>query len=144
ALFVEKPPLETAERLLAREGLWSTFVFAARALGLFAAFGETQPELVEAFCRALPEIVELESAAPSLQALYRELAPSDFSRDVMERATSRLCVVPVPPCGWSDLGTPDRIASVLGAGRERRAPARSSGARSRRPVLALALESLAH
>jgi len=144
ALFVEKPPLEAAEQLLALGALWSSFVFAARALGLFSAFGEAQPELVEAFCAGLPELVLRPAGEGKLRALYRELEPCDFSRDVMERATRRLCVVPVPPCGWSDLGTPDRVATVLGAGRERRAPVRATPARSRRPVLAVALESLAH
>ena len=143
ALCVEKPPLETAERLLARGALWSSFVFAARALGLFSAFSDAQPQLVGDFCRALPEIVQSPGDGAKLLSLYRELSPRDFSRDVMERATQRLCVVPVPPCGWSDLGTPDRVATVLGFGRERRRPLRATAVRSRRPVLALALESLA-
>ncbi|HTO69427.1 MAG TPA: sugar phosphate nucleotidyltransferase [Myxococcota bacterium] len=145
ALFVEKPPAETAERLLLRGGLWSSFVFASRALGLFSAFSDAQPELVSAFCDALPGLLAGGADSPALRHLYHGLTPRDFSRDVMERATDRLCVVSVPPCGWSDLGTPDRVASALGLGRERgRAPARAPAARTRRPVLALALESLAH
>jgi mannose-1-phosphate guanylyltransferase len=143
ALFVEKPPLEAAERLRSRGALWSSFVFAARALGLFSAFSDAQPDLVGSFCAALPDVVRGDADAPKLRELYRTLAPCDFSRDVMECVTDRLCVLPVPPCGWSDLGTPDRVATVLGSGRERRRspiPVRSS----RRPVLALALESLAH
>jgi hypothetical protein len=51
--------------------------------------------------------------------------------------------VRVPPCGWSDLGTPDRVAKVLGQRDRSRAVAPGS-ARGRAPSLAHALESLAN
>jgi mannose-1-phosphate guanylyltransferase len=144
ALFVEKPGLEAAERLLARGALWSSFVFAARAMGLFEVFSRAQPELVAAFCEELPEIV-LEPELERLREFYQTLPSSDFSRDVLERLPERLCVVSVPPCGWSDLGTPDRVATVLGAQppalRTRRS-ARPSATRV--PILARALQSLAN
>jgi hypothetical protein len=37
----------------------------------------------------------------------------DLSRDVLQRSTAFLSVIRVPPCGWSDLGTPDRLHRFL-------------------------------
>jgi mannose-1-phosphate guanylyltransferase len=49
-----------------------------------------------------------------------ELAPSygalpvvDLSHDMLERRPQDLRVVRVAPCGWSDLGTPARLQSLL-------------------------------
>jgi len=36
-----------------------------------------------------------------------------MSRDVLERSTPFLSVVRVPPCGWSDLGTLERLQRFL-------------------------------
>ncbi|HTO55825.1 MAG TPA: sugar phosphate nucleotidyltransferase [Myxococcota bacterium] len=130
-LFVEKPDRETARSLLARGALWSSFLFASHGLGLLAAFSRAQSALVRAF------------AERPLEAVYRKIPSVDFSREVLERVADRLGVVRVPPCGWSDLGTPDRIASVLG-GRCARRPFGAPQLRSRVPILAHALESLAH
>jgi mannose-1-phosphate guanylyltransferase len=130
-LFVEKPCRETARRLQARGALWSSLLFASQGLGLFAAFSRAQPGLVRAF------------AGRPIEAVYQTLPSVDFSRDVLERVTDRLAVVRVPPCGWSDLGTPDRVAKVLGQRDRSRAVAPGS-ARGRAPSLAHALESLAN
>jgi mannose-1-phosphate guanylyltransferase len=128
-LFVEKPDRETARRLHAQGALWSSFLFACQGLGLLAAFSRTQPALVRSF------------AERSLEAVYQKIPSVDFSREVLERVADRLGVVRVPPCGWSDLGTPDRIASVLGLLGVRRSS--EPAPRNRLPILAHALESLA-
>ena len=43
----------------------------------------------------------------------RSFRALDFSRDVLEGQESRLRVLTVPACGWSDLGTPRRVADTL-------------------------------
>ena len=136
-LFVEKPPAEEARELLARGGLWSSFLFACRAAALLDAFERAQPELVRAF---LAESGALREGG-NLAALYAALPQRDFSRDVLERVPERLGVVAAPPCGWSDLGTPDRVARALELRdvRTRVSPARAT----RAPVLSLALAALA-
>src|SRR5258706_701572 len=120
-LFVEKPSRETARRLQARGALWSSFLFASQGLGLFAAFSRAQPALVRAF------------AVRPLEAVYRDLPSLDFSRDLLERVTDRLAVVRGPSCGWSDLGTPDRIANVLGPRGVRRGLLAAGAPRARMP-----------
>ncbi len=37
----------------------------------------------------------------------------DFSRDLLEGHEAALSVLPVPACGWSDLGTPHRVGETL-------------------------------
>ena len=44
---------------------------------------------------------------------YADLPQIDFSRDVLEVCSSSLRLVRVPACGWSDLGTPKRVAQTL-------------------------------
>jgi mannose-1-phosphate guanylyltransferase len=47
--------------------------------------------------------------------LYRDLPEVDFSRHILQGADSMLRVLQVPRCGWSDLGTPKRLAQTLRA-----------------------------
>jgi hypothetical protein len=49
----------------------------------------------------------------ALERLYADLATIDFSSQVVEGTPAPLHVVPVPACGWSDLGTPQRVAECL-------------------------------
>jgi hypothetical protein len=45
----------------------------------------------------------------SLERLYSSLPTTDFSHDILEEAVRDLRMLPVPHCGWTDLGTPERI-----------------------------------
>ena len=47
--------------------------------------------------------------------LYRDLPDVDFSRHILQGAESVLRVLQVPRCGWSNLGTPKRLAETLQA-----------------------------
>ncbi|MFI5317239.1 MAG: sugar phosphate nucleotidyltransferase [Myxococcota bacterium] len=138
-LFVEKPPAERARELMARGGLWSSFLFACRVTALLDAFEHAQPELLRSF---LSESSALRARA-GLSELYASTPVRDFSRDVLERVAERLGVLAVPACGWSDLGTPERVASVLavrGSPAAARGRSERAARRERRaPVLSLAL-----
>ena len=112
-LFVEKPARDVAQQLMSQGALWSSFWLAARAPALLDAFRSALPELVCALPAELPGGSSEIDRAEQLRACYAKLTPRDFSRDVLERVPANLRVVTVPPCGWSDLGTPDRIARVL-------------------------------
>jgi hypothetical protein len=50
---------------------------------------------------------------PNLTEKYERLPEVDFSRHVLEGQESALRVLRVPPCGWSDLGTPRRVRETL-------------------------------
>jgi mannose-1-phosphate guanylyltransferase len=100
--FVEKPAAGFAEELMRSGAQVNMFVFVGAAGALLELFSEALPELLEAF-----------RGAPDLESLYASIPAHDFSRDVLERVPERLVLLPVPPCGWTDLGTPERVAACL-------------------------------
>ena len=109
--FVEKPDRERAEELRARGGMWNSFLVAARGAVLLDLFAQRAPGLVPAFLDAL--FVQPEEREQRLARLYAELEPKDFCRDLLEGSEERLCVSVVPPCGWTDLGDPERGAECI-------------------------------
>ena len=102
--FVEKPNEFRARLLLDQGALWNVFIMAASArtlLGLFDA-------------KYAPAIAAMRGfEGTDLQELYEHLSNVDFSRDVLEGKESMLRVLAVPHCGWTDLGTPERVGAIL-------------------------------
>jgi mannose-1-phosphate guanylyltransferase len=130
--FVEKPDGPTARGLMGAGALLNTLMFVADASALLRIYEETLPGLLRSFLRVLRADVD----GRTLGGFYETLPVSDFSHDVLERSPRRLWLLPVPDCGWSDLGTPARIQTFLGRdGRPirpgRKAP--STAARRARP-----------
>lgn len=120
--FVEKPNAAAAHALIARGGVWNSFIFATHGRTLLRAFAQRCPELTA----ELWEIVS--SSSPTQPAeladLYQRAPNLDFSRDILQRSPGLLRVLTVPPCGWSDLGTPRRVSEALSRFPPRRAESR--------------------
>jgi len=57
---------------------------------------------------------------PALHRLYSELPDIDFCRHVLAGTEEQLRVLSVPQCGWSDLGTPERVGEALARSTPRR------------------------
>lgn len=110
AAFVEKPVELEAIRLFSRGAVWNSFMFAARALTLIEMFSGRMPELLASMRAALDD-----TTPGRLSDLYGTLPMRDFSREVLEGSPERLRVIAVPPCGWTDLGTPARLARLMRA-----------------------------
>ncbi len=105
--FVEKPGAAEAARLMAEGALVNSFIFAATARQLLRLYEESQPALLRHYLMNLP----LRGwGREALEALYRFLPARDFSRDLLQPSASRLRMQQVGPCGWTDLGTPGRVA----------------------------------
>jgi mannose-1-phosphate guanylyltransferase len=109
--FVEKPPQHEAERLMASGAVWNTMVVVAQVKSLLALYARHLPELYDVFMHV--------AAVPAVQrqavfeVAYPLLAHHDFSHEILARA-DRLSVATWPiSIGWSDLGTPDRLAAWL-------------------------------
>jgi mannose-1-phosphate guanylyltransferase len=114
--FLEKPP-DMRVREMVRDGaLINSLILAARAHVLLALLARVFPDSLRAFQRFAHE----PEGAPEVRRLYEALPSMDLSRDVLQRSTAFLSVIRVPPCGWSDLGTPERLRQFLD-----RAPAAS-------------------
>ena len=108
--FVEKPGRARALELMRRNGLWNSFFLVADGRSLLALFRKHAPGLLEVLQRAFEAPSSERSAA--LEELYAKLASVDFSRHVLERE-DHLLTAEVPACGWTDLGTPARVAQCL-------------------------------
>lgn len=109
--FVEKPDRAVAERLARDGALWNSFLMVGRAQDLVDAIAERLPWLTELFRRtfALP----WRSRGTALESVYDTLDGYDFSKHVLQEVVDRLRVVEVEPCGWTDLGTADRIHACI-------------------------------
>ena len=105
--FVEKPTVEEASRLCEDGALWNSFIVACRAESLIELYRSRCPDAVE-----ILQGIELRNC-PQLADAYRMLPRLDFSRQIATGQEDRLAVMPVPHCGWNDLGTPKRLAQTL-------------------------------
>ena len=110
--FVEKPQREMARELIGRGALWNSFIFAAHGATLLELLRERLPLTVVAMAQAVALTVR-DGHSESLPALYSTLGTIDFSRAVVQGAESRLRVVTAAACGWTDLGTPQRVIAAL-------------------------------
>lgn len=106
--FIEKPGIEEAKRLRSRGALWNTFLMTGSVAGFLRLYREHQPEMWAACVRHLfAPIHERQNLTP----LYNALVSRDFSHDLLQKAQKDLRVVRVPACGWTDLGTPERVVA---------------------------------
>ena len=102
--FIEKPNEIRARVLLDQGALWNVFIMAASVRTLLSLFDS----------RYDPTIAAMRGfEGTNLESLYERLSSVDFSRDVLEGKESMLRVLTVPHCGWTDLGTPERVGAIL-------------------------------
>jgi mannose-1-phosphate guanylyltransferase len=130
--FVEKPSEALARKLIDQGGLWNTFIIAADGRALLELFERCCPHIVSTM-RSI--VTTSEPGAERQRALaeyYTRLPDLDFSRHVLQGQEPHLGVIAVSECGWSDLGTPQRVAQAVSelqlAGRPAPAPGRHSRA----------------
>lgn len=121
ARFVEKPDRARASELMAQGALWNSFLVVAEGRSILSLYEMRLPGLLERFRSALG--IEGPERAKSLRDLYAGLEVNDFSRDVLEGSADELRLLIMPPCGWTDLGTPSRVKSCLASLADRTAPA---------------------
>lgn len=113
AQFIEKPPMTLARSLIERGGLWNAFILAASVRAFVRLFEQRYPEIVAEMRSAVAQDRVDPQIPLAAEDLYGRLPELDFSRHVLEGAEQSLRVLPVPACGWSDLGTPKRVTEAL-------------------------------
>lgn len=116
ARFVEKPGYSVAREIIDAGGVCNTFIMVASARTLLDLFLPRYAALVMEMQVGLAKGQTAGSPTgswPALLSLYDRLPELDFSRDLLEGHAADLCVLRVPPCGWSDLGTPRRVAEIV-------------------------------
>ncbi|MEZ5499789.1 MAG: sugar phosphate nucleotidyltransferase [Steroidobacteraceae bacterium] len=112
--FIEKPNAETATHLLGAGALWNSLIVIARVATLLRLFERRLPGNLASIRSALATERASANRLVALARSYQSLPHADFSRDVLEGEERSLRVQQVGHCGWSDLGTPQRIRQVLG------------------------------
>jgi mannose-1-phosphate guanylyltransferase len=102
--FWEKPPRKIASRLMRNGGLWNSFIMIGRVSAFLGLVRKTLPSLLMA----------LESSDDeALSGVYSSIPAADFSTDVLAACPAALSVLRAPAVGWSDLGEPQRVFSVI-------------------------------
>jgi hypothetical protein len=96
---------------MAQGALWNSFLVVAEGRSIQTLYERRLPGLLEQFRSAFK--VEGLERATRLRELYAGLEVRDFSHDVLEGSEEGLRLLVVPPCGWTDLGTPSRVKSCL-------------------------------
>jgi mannose-1-phosphate guanylyltransferase len=115
--FIEKPTAQVAESIIDAGGLWNAFIIAASAQSLLnlylQRFAPIVMEMQVIMSRATQAGLPAASGWAAIADMYERLPDVDFSRHILEGREAHLRVVRVPPCGWSDLGTPKRVGETL-------------------------------
>lgn len=113
-LFVEKPRLEAAEKIIRRGALWNTLVMVFKATTMMDVLQRAMPEVYRSFQPLLTAIGTADEQRV-LEAVYRELPPVNFSTAILQALPAEnrqaLLVLPVHSVTWSDWGSEDRLPS---------------------------------
>jgi mannose-1-phosphate guanylyltransferase len=109
--FTEKPSTDYARELLTLGALWNLFILVGSVGALLELFEEDYADAVSEMREALNR--EAAGDRKSVEKHYEGIEPIDFSRNVLEVQATRLQVVRVPHCGWTDLGTPQRVEATV-------------------------------
>ena len=96
--FWEKPHKKLATALMARGCLWNSFVMVGR---------------VNTFLKSIRASLSTASGGAALRRLYSGIPSTSFSTEVLSMRPNDLAVLCATGLGWSDLGEPGRVLSVL-------------------------------
>lgn len=100
--FTEKPDLPAAGALIARGGLWNTFVMVFRLSRMMDLLARCAPE-------GFAPMLALRDAPEKAAEVYASLRAWNFSTDFLARIPRHLLMVAVSDVGWSDWGTRESI-----------------------------------
>ncbi len=110
--FWEKPDQGLATSLMEQSCLWNSFIMVGHIGAFMATFRRALPAMFEAFNSIQPSVLTA-SEGMELNRLYPRIPATCFSRDVLSVQPGALAVLRAAGLGWSDLGEPGRVFSVL-------------------------------
>lgn len=118
--FQEKPGGKAARAMLKQGCLWNTMVMTVKAKTLWALGRQCLPGMMckfDAFLTVLRSVRNGRLApgyeASALAKIYNDLAPADFSRDILQNVSSRSMVLRMEGVDWCDWGRPQRVSGTL-------------------------------
>lgn len=107
--FWEKPPEPLAHSLKNLGCLWNTFIMVGHVRAFMRLFRRALPALYRMFCGSSRVTVD----RGLLKNVYSRIATVNFSHDVLSACPSLLGVIRADGLGWSDLGTPAQVLSLV-------------------------------
>ena len=110
--FWEKPALSLATALMKRGCLWNSFVIVGRVDALLKMTRAAVPDMYADF-EAIAPTFETAAEREALTKLYSQIEDANFSHHVLAVRPEDLMVMKVGDVGWSDLGEPNRVLSIL-------------------------------
>ncbi|WP_085808864.1 mannose-1-phosphate guanylyltransferase/mannose-6-phosphate isomerase [Sphingomonas sp. TZW2008] len=109
--FVEKPPRDVAEAMLASgDHAWNGGIFLFRADAFLDALAQHEPTMLDAVRRSLAQGDRSGSRLHPAAAAFAEAPSESIDYAVMEKA-DRVAVVPVA-MGWNDVGSWDALHAI--------------------------------
>ena len=110
--FWEKPTRPIAKHLMRRGCLWNSFVMVGTVAAFINTIRRTLPNLLAHFeSSCAPTDPGMEDKG--LRGLYHKVPATNFSDEVLVARPSDLAVIRARGLGWSDLGEPERVFSML-------------------------------
>jgi mannose-1-phosphate guanylyltransferase len=110
--FWEKPSETIASNLMRSGCLWNSFIMVGRVGSFLELTRQTIPRVYNSF-ESIRQSFLTAKEADVLSALYAVIPTSSFSDDVLSVSPNGLAVMRGSGLGWSDLGEPHRVLSVL-------------------------------
>ncbi len=111
--FTEKPTADRVRALLKHGALWNSFIVAAHAAALLEMFERRSPAVVAQVRDYRARQRSRTVSAADLARQFATIPTLDFSEQIIGPAPRDFGVLRLAPCGWSDLGTPARLARVV-------------------------------
>jgi mannose-1-phosphate guanylyltransferase len=115
-IFMEKPSMKVAKKIIASGALWNTMVMVFACRMFLDVIQRASPELHHSF-RPVFDAVGTADEKAVIERVYQDLRPVNFSKGVLEvlpfEHRPGLLVLPVRGVTWSDWGTSDRVSSTL-------------------------------
>ena len=115
--FWEKPSRQIASHLMRRGCLWNSFVMFGTVDAFINMIRHALPNLLACFestCATTDSVMN----EKGLRDLYLKVPVTNFSDEVLVARPSDLAVIRARGLGWSDLGEPERVFSMLRLERE--------------------------
>jgi mannose-1-phosphate guanylyltransferase len=110
--FWEKPSRRIASHLMRRGCLWNSFVMVGTVGAFINMIRHTLPNLITCF-ESICATTDLGMEEEGLCGLYLKEPATNFSDEVLVARPSDLAVIRARGLGWSDLGEPERVFSIL-------------------------------
>ncbi len=100
--FTEKPSFAAAQAIIARGGLWNTFVMVFRLSRMLELLKNLVPDEFE-------KLSKLGVSPEKANEIYQTLSPWNLSIQVLARIPQHLIVLKVANVRWSDWGTRESV-----------------------------------